>query len=145
MLQDLYPWLKVLHIIAVIALMAGTMYLPRLFIYHHQSEVGGEAEKLFIQMERRLLKQIMNPSLVAVWLFGILLLVAVPSYVTQPWFILKFLFVLGISGIHGIYAAAAKKFAAGERVKTEKYWRIINEVPFVLMILIVILVIVKPF
>ncbi|WP_306251986.1 protoporphyrinogen oxidase HemJ [Parvularcula sp. IMCC14364] len=140
-----YNWLKSIHLIAVIAWMAGMMYLPRLFIYHHQSKPGGEAAEYFKTMERRLLKGIMNPSMIAVWVFGILLLVAIPGYVSSAWFITKFLCVIGISGVHGFYAANAKKFAVDNRPRTEKFWRIINEVPFVLLILIVIMVIVKPF
>lgn len=145
MLLAIYPWIKVLHILAVIALMAGIMYLPRLFINHHQAEQGGEAEAFFIRMERRLLKGIMNPSLVAVWVFGLMMVAAVPAYLTQGWFIVKFLLVFVLSGIHGYYASCTKKFGAGQRVRTEKFWRIMNEVPFLLLIGIVILVIVKPF
>ena len=144
MLLTLYPWFKVLHIIFVVAWMAGMMYLPRLYIYHHQSEPGGEAETFFLQMERRLLKGIINPSMVAVWLFGALMVAAIPAYGMQFWFIVKFICVLGISGIHGFYASSYKKFAAGERPKTEKFWRMMNEVPFVLMIVIVAKVILKP-
>lgn len=140
-----YLWIKSVHLIAVIAWMAGMMYLPRLYIYHHQSKPGGEAETFFIQMERRLLKGIINPSMIAVWLLGILMLVANPEIARGGWFIVKFAIVVGISAVHGFYASARRKFEAGERPKTEKFWRIINELPFVGLIVIVILVIVKPF
>ncbi|MCI5043329.1 MAG: protoporphyrinogen oxidase HemJ [Aquisalinus sp.] len=140
-----YNWIKSLHLIAVIAWMAGMMYLPRLFIYHHQAQQGGEADKYFKVMERRLLKGIMNPSLIAVWVLGLLMLVAIPGYASSGWFITKFIAVIGISGIHGFYSATQKKFEYGDKPKTEKFWRIINEVPFILLIIIVIMVIVKPF
>ena len=144
-LVSVYPWIKAIHIIAVIALMAGLMYLPRLFIYHHQSEKGGEAERYFIVMERRLLKGILNPSLVAVWILGGLMIYANPSLLSQGWFHVKLAAVIAISAIHGVYAGAQKKFARGERPRTEKFWRIINEVPFVLMMIAAVMVIVRPF
>jgi len=144
-LLSIYLWIKALHLIMVIALMAAMMYLPRLFIYHHQAEKGGEAERHFITMERRLLKGIANPALIAVWVLGILMLIANPAFLSSGWFHVKLALVLGISGIHGFYAAAQRKFAAGERPRTEKFWRIINEVPFLMLVVIVIMVIVKPF
>lgn len=145
LLLPFYNWIKVLHVLAVIAWMAGMLYLPRLFVYHHQSEKGGEAEKLFIQMQRRLLKGIMTPSMIATWLFGLLMIAAIPAYGGEPWFIVKLLFVIAMSGVHGFYAASLKKFAAGERPRTERFWRIMNEVPFVFLIVIVVMVLVKPF
>lgn len=144
MLAGGYLWLKSLHVLAVIAWMAGMMYLPRLFIYHHQADKGGEAEKHFIVMERRLLKGIMSPSIVAVWLFGILMVAANPAIFSAGWFHVKLAAVIAISAIHGFYAAARRSFEAGTRVRTEKFWRVINEVPFILLIVIVIMVIVKP-
>ena len=144
-LSSIYLWIKAVHLIAVIAWMAGMMYLPRLFVYHHQSEKGGEAERYFIAMERRLLKGIINPSMIAVWVLGIAMLVAVPQTLSSGWFHVKFTLVIAISGIHGFYASAQRKFAAGERPRTERFWRIMNEVPFVILIVVVFLVIVKPF
>ncbi len=144
-LVSIYLWIKAVHLIMVIALMAAMMYLPRLFIYHHQAEKGGEAERHFITMERRLLKGIANPALIAVWVLGILMLIANPSILSSAWFHVKLALVLGISGIHGFYAASQRKFAAGERPRTEKFWRLMNEAPFLMMVIIVILVIVKPF
>lgn len=140
-----YLWIKALHIIAVIALMAGLMYLPRLFIYHHQAEKGGEAERFFTAMERRLLKGILNPSIIAVWALGVLMLYANPALLSAPWFHVKFAAVFIISGIHGYYARAQKQFARGERVRTEKFWRVINEIPFVLMMVAAVMAIVRPF
>ena len=144
-LSAAYLWLKALHILAVIAWMAGMMYLPRLFIYHHQSEKGGEAEKLFVVMERRLLKGIMNPSIGAVWVLGILLLVANREVLSTGWFGFKLAAVIAISGMHGFYASARRKFEAGERPRSEKFWRLMNEAPFILLILIVFLAVLKPF
>jgi len=144
-LSSIYLWIKALHIIAVIAWMAAMMYLPRIFIYHHQSAAGGEAEGYLQTMARRLLKGIMNPALVAVWLFAGLMLIANPALLTTPWFHVKLACVLGITGIHMYYARAYKGFAAGDRPRTERFWRMMNEAPFVLMIAVVFLAIVKPF
>lgn len=144
-LAGAYLWIKALHLIAVIAWMAGMMYLPRLFIYHHQAEKGGEAEARFVVMERRLLKGIMNPSIVAVWALGLLMLAAAPATLSSGWFHVKLLLVVAISGVHGFYAAARRKFEAGERPRTERFWRIMNEAPFILMIGVVIFAVVKPF
>ncbi|MEM9234945.1 MAG: CopD family protein [Pseudomonadota bacterium] len=141
-MSTLYPWIKAFHLLAVIAWFAGMMYLPRLFVYHHQSEKGGEAEGFFTAMERRLLKGIMTPAMVVTWLLGITMVAMVPGHASQPWFWVKIIAVLGISGIHGFYAASYKKFEAGERPRTEKFWRIMNEGPFLLLIIVVIMVIV---
>ncbi|MBT8471936.1 MAG: protoporphyrinogen oxidase HemJ [Marinicaulis sp.] len=144
-LLNQYLWIKSAHLIFVIAWMAGMMYLPRLFVYHHQSEKGGEAERMLTQMERRLLKGIINPSMVAVWVLGILMLWANPDFLGNGWFHVKLTLVLAISAIHGFYASARRKFEAGERPRTDKFWRIMNEVPFLALIVIVVMVIIKPF
>ncbi len=144
-LQDIYLWIKALHIIAVIAWMAGIMYLPRLFIYHHQAEKGGEAERHFVAMERRLLKGIMNPAIVIVWILGVLMLSADRSILSTGWFGVKLALVLAMSVVHGFYAAARRKFEAGERPHSQKFWRIMNEAPFLMLIVIVFLAILKPF
>lgn len=143
-LSDVYLWLKAFHLLAVIAWMAGMMYLPRLFIYHHQATKGGEAEKHFVVMERRLLKGIMNPSVALVWVIGILMLAANSAILSEGWFHVKLAFVIVVTGIHGFYASTRRKFEAGDRPRTEKFWRMINEVPFVALIIIVIMVIVRP-
>jgi len=140
-----YLWLKAAHIVFVIAWMAGMMYLPRLFVYHHQAEKGGEAERYFTQMERRLLKGIINPSMILVWALALVMLYANPATLMQPWFHVKFAAVFAISGVHGFYASAQKAFERGERPRTEKFWRIMNEAPFVLMILAVAMVVARPF
>ncbi|MEM8772303.1 MAG: protoporphyrinogen oxidase HemJ [Pseudomonadota bacterium] len=144
-LSGFYLWIKAVHLLAIIAWMAGMMYLPRLFVYHHGVAKGGEAETTLVTMERRLLKGIMNPSVAAVWLLGILMLIANPSLLSAGWFHVKLLFVIIISGIHGFYAASRRKFEAGERPRTERFWRIMNEAPFIALIVIVIMAVVKPF
>jgi len=144
-LLSVYPWIKGLHIAAMVAFMAAMMYLPRLFIYHHQAEKGGEAERFFATMERRLLKGIMNPAIILLWIFAGLMLYANPALLREPWFLVKFPIVLGLAAIHGYYAGAVKKFARGERPRTERFWRIMNEVPFVMMLAAVFLAVIKPF
>ncbi|WP_426954870.1 protoporphyrinogen oxidase HemJ [Muricoccus radiodurans] len=145
-LTGLYPWTKALHLIAVIAWMAGMFYLPRLFVYHSAAPVGGELSETLKVMERRLLKAIINPAMGAAWLLGITL-VLTPGVVdwSAGWWHLKMAGFLAMSAFHGHLSAARRGFAADGRPKTERYWRIANEVPTVLMVLIVIMVIVKPF
>ena len=140
-----YPFIKGLHIVAVIAWMAGMMYLPRLFVYHHQAEPGGEAERFFVLMERRLLKGIVNPAMIAVWLLAGLMLYAKPALFSSRWFLVKLAIVTSISAIHGLYARARRRFEAGERPNSERYWRMMNEVPFALMIVAALLAVTKPF
>jgi putative membrane protein len=144
-LLSVYPWIKGLHIAAVIAWMAGMMYLPRLFVYHHQSEKGGEAERFFVVMERRLLRGIVNPAMIAVWGLGIVMTYANPALLETPWFLVKLAAVTAISAIHGVYAGARRRFEKGERPRTERYWRIMNEIPFALMIVAALLAMAKPF
>ncbi len=140
-----YLVVKALHIIAVIFWMAGMLYLPRLFVYHHQAQAGGELEGALLIQERNLLKIILNPALIAVWVLAITMIIANPALFSQGWFHFTLLLVLLMSGIHGFYAASAKKFAKGERPRTEKFWRIMNEGPAILTIIIVLLAVVKPF
>lgn len=143
--MSVYPWIKALHIAAVIAWMAGMMYLPRLFIYHHQAEKGGEAERFFTVMERRLLKGIINPAMIAVWLLAGVMLYANPALFAAGWFLVKLPLVLGISAIHGFYARARRAFERGERPRSEKFWRIMNEIPFLMMLVAVFMAVAKPF
>lgn len=144
LLLSVYPWIKSLHLAAVIAFMAGMMYLPRLFVYHHQADSGGEAERFFAQMEARLLKGIINPALVALWLLAGLMIYADPALLKTPWLMAKLPIVLGLAGVHGFYASAAKKFARGERPRSQRFWRIMNEVPFLMMLAAIFLAVVKP-
>ena len=145
-LAPFYAWTKALHLMAVIAWMAGLFYLPRLFVYHTQIAPGGAEGGRFELMERRLLRAIMNPAMIAAWLLG-LTLVLTPGAVDWHggWWYLKLLSVLAMTGFHMHLAAARKAFAAGTNTRTERYWRAMNEVPTVLMVIIVIMVIVKPF
>ncbi len=139
-----YPWVKAIHVIAVISWMAGMLYLPRLFVYHVAARPGSELSETLKVMEQRLLRIIMNPAMVIAWALG-LWLAWHHSWYTSGWFVAKFALVFALSGVHGHLSAAVRKFAADENTRSARYWRIVNEVPTVLMIAIVILVIVKPF
>jgi protoporphyrinogen IX oxidase len=140
----LYLWLKAFHVIAVIAWMAGMLYLPRLFVYHCDAPKDSIQSETFKIMERRLLKAIINPAMAVTWVLG-LYLVWDGGWYTSGWMHAKFALVLIMSGLHGVYVRRLKDFAADKNTKPAKYYRILNEVPTVLMIGIVILVIVKPF
>jgi putative membrane protein len=140
----LYLWIKALHVVSVIAWMAGMLYLPRLFVYHCDAPKGSIQSDTFKIMERRLLKAIINPAMVATWVFG-LILIWQGGWYTDGWLHAKVLLVLILSGVHGVYVRRLKDFAADKNTRPAKYYRILNEVPTLLMIGIVILVIVKPF
>jgi protoporphyrinogen IX oxidase len=140
----MYEWIKALHVIAVISWMAGMLYLPRLFVYHCEAEPGSKQSETFKVMERRLLKAIINPAMIVTWLAG-LYLAWQGGWYTSPWFHAKFVLVLVLSGVHGAFSRFVKDFAADKNVRSQKFYRVINEVPTALMVLIVILVIVKPF
>ncbi|MCB1721729.1 MAG: protoporphyrinogen oxidase HemJ [Alphaproteobacteria bacterium] len=141
-----YEWMRALHIISVIAWMAGMLYLPRLFVYHTAAALGSEMSETFKVMERRLLKAIINPAMIASWLFGLLMLYANPGMLEgQGWMHAKLLFVVLMSGVHGMLAKDVKRFARDENTKSSTYYRILNEIPTVLMIGIVIFAVVQPF
>ena len=140
-----YLVIQAFHIVSAIFWMAGMLYLPRLFVYHHQAISGGELEEKLLIQERNLLKIIINPAMIAVWLFAVLMIVSNVALWTSGWFHVKLLLVLILSGMHGFYAGAVRKFAAGERPRTEKFWRIMNEAPAIMAIIIVLLAVVKPF
>ncbi len=140
----MYEWIKAFHVIAVIAWMAGMLYLPRLFVYHCAAEVGSQQSETFKVMERRLLRIIINPAMIATWVLGLWL--AWESGLHRAgWFQAKFVLVLALSGVHGMLARAVKDFAADRNRRSARYYRIINEIPAVLMVGIVILAVVKPF
>jgi putative membrane protein len=141
---DFYLWVKALHIIAVIMWMAGMLYLPRLFVYHCETAKGSAESERFKLMERRLLRLILNPAMIATWILG-LTLVAITRADQAHWFQAKFVLVLAMSGIHGFYAGAVRRFGRDENTRPQRFYRIINEVPAVLIVLIVILAVVKPF
>lgn len=145
--MDLYPWIKSLHVISVIAWMAGLFYLPRLFVYHVEAEaVEGKTEELFQTMERRLLRAIMNPAMIASWLFG-LWLVFTPGVVdwSSVWPFTKAAAILGMTWFHMWCAGQRKKLLAGECTVTGTGFRKMNEVPTGLMLVIVFSVIARPF
>jgi putative membrane protein len=140
----MYLWIKAFHVVAVIAWMAGMLYLPRLFVYHSDTQKGSIQSETFKIMERRLLKAIINPAMIVTWVLGLYLLWDGGWY-TSGWMHAKIALVLILSGLHGVYVRRLKEFAADRNTRPAKYYRILNEVPTVLMIGIVILVIVKPF
>lgn len=140
----LYLWLKAGHIIFVIFWMAGLFMLPRFFVYHQETPAGSAEAASWIDRERRILKIILLPSLVVVWVFGLALAFAIEPW-SQGWFHAKLLLVLGLSAYHGWMAAYAKKLARGERPLEGRQLRLLNEVPSIGAILVVILVIIKPF
>lgn len=143
-LAGYYSWILAAHIIAVISWMAGMLYLPRLFVYHCETPPGSEGSERFKVMERRLLKGIINPSMIAVWILG-LTLAWVSGMHDQTWLQLKFVLVIVLSGLHGFFVRCWRDFAQDRNTRTARFYRIINEVPALLMVLIVILVVVKPF
>jgi len=143
-LTDHLDWIKALHVIAVIAWMAGMLYLPRLFVYHCEVPVGSPQSEMLKVMERRLLRIIVDPAMVATWVFGLTLAMLTGAF-HEHWFQLKFLLVLAMSGLHGMFTATVKRFARDANTRPQRFYRIINEVPMLLVIAIVILVIVKPF
>ena len=143
-MASLYLWIKALHVIAVIAWMAGMLYLPRLFVYHCEAAPGSKQSETFKVMERRLLRAIINPAMVATWVLGLWLVWESGAY-RAGWFHAKFALVLVLSGLHGFFVRCVRDFAADQNPRTQKLYRIINEVPTVLMIGIVILAVVKPF
>jgi protoporphyrinogen IX oxidase len=138
-----YPWIKALHLIAVIAWMAGLLYLPRLFVYHAAAAPGSATSETFKLMERRLLRGIMNPAMIAVWVLG-LTLAWVQDW-TQIWLIAKLVLVAGMTYTHHLFARWHKDFRADRNTRPQRLYRIANEIPTLLLIAIVILVIVKPF
>ena len=137
-------WILAFHVIAVIAWMSAMLYLPRLFAYHTETAPGSESSERFKVMERRLLKGIMNPAMIAVWILGPLLAWLTGTYL-DLWLQMKVVLVLGMTGIHGFYARCVRDFAADRNTRSARFYRIINEVPALLMVFIVILVIVQPF
>lgn len=145
-IADWYSWIKALHVIAVIAWMAGLLYLPRLFVYHCAAAPGSELSETLKVMERRLLRAIMNPAMISAWVFG-LLLILTPGVVDwrAGWWHGKLLGLLGMTAFHMDLARARRLFAEDRNTRSERGWRIANEVPTLLLILIVIMVIVKPF
>ncbi|KHL24692.1 membrane protein [Croceibacterium mercuriale] len=144
LLAPWYLWLKAAHVIFVIFWMAGLFMLPRLFVYHQESAPGSPDNALWVDRERRLLRIIMNPAMIVVWVLGIALALGSGAF-SQGWLHAKLLIVLGLSGYNGFLSAYAKKLARGERTLSGKSLRLLNEVPGLAAVIIVVLVIVKPF
>jgi putative membrane protein len=140
----LYLYLKAFHIIAVIAWMAGMLYLPRLFVYHAEVPAGSPQSETFKVMERRLLRAIINPAMIVTWLLG-LTLVWLGGWHTAHWMQAKFVLVIALSGLHGFFVRCWRDFAADRNRRTAKFYRIINELVTVILVVIVVLVVVKPF
>jgi putative membrane protein len=145
-LAPAYPWIKALHIVSVVAWMAGLLYLPRLFVYHAAAAKGSEQSETFKTMERRLLRGIMNPAMIAVYVFGILLLLT-PGIVewSRGWIWAKLALVAGLTAFHHLLGRWRKEFAEDRNPRPQRFYRAVNEVPTLLLIAIVILVVVKPF
>ena len=143
-LAMLYFWLKAGHIIFIIFWIAGLFMLPRYYVYHQEAAAGSAEETLWLDRETRLRKIILLPSIIAVWIFGIGLMIAIQAW-TMGWFHAKLLLVLALSGYHGYLVAYGKKLARGERPLSGKKLRLLNEVPGVAAALIVVLAVVKPF
>lgn len=144
MIAEYYLWIKWLHIVAVISWMAGLLYLPRLFVYHVETS-SLDVKTEYQAAEVKLLKRIMNPAMIVTWISGILLIVAVVDVSTEKWILIKFALVLAMTGFHGICGKWRKQLVAGTCDKSGKFFRLMNEVPTVLMIAIVGLVVLKPF
>ena len=142
--DSFHLWIKALHVVAVISWMAGILYLPRLFIYHSDAEPGSPQSETFKVMERRLLKVIMNPAMMITWILGLYLAWDVFGF-QGGWLHAKIALVVVLTVVHVLFSSAVRRFAADGPRKSPRYWRMMNEVPTLLMIAIVILVIVKPF
>jgi protoporphyrinogen IX oxidase len=148
-MATIYPWLKAFHIIAVIAWMAGMLYLPRLFVYHCAAEKGSVQSETFKVMERRLLRAIINPAMIATWVLGLTLGWMGPDsrygWFASGWLQAKIALVLALSALHGFFVHWVKAFAADANQHSQQFYRIVNEIPTIIMIAIVILAVVKPF
>jgi putative membrane protein len=143
--MSLYQWVLALHIISMVAWMAGMLYLPRLFAYHAGVAAGSESSELFKVMEKRLLRFIINPAMIATLLCGLWLLFLNPDLLKAHYMHAKLFLVLVLFALHGFLAAARKRFEKDANTRPAKFWKVLNEVPAVIMVLIVILVVVKPF
>lgn len=140
----IYLWLKAGHVLFVIFWMAGLFMLPRLFVYHQEAPEGSEEAARYVERERRLLRIILNPSMIVVWVLG-LALAWVTGAFSQGWFHAKLLFVLALSAYHGWLISYARALARGERGLDGRTLRLLNEVPGIAALLIVVLVVVRPF
>jgi len=141
----MYLWIKAFHIIAVIAWMAGMLYLPRLFVYHAAVPRGSEQSETFKTMEQRLLRFIMTPAMIATWIFGIALAMIESQLLAATWFHIKIALVLVMTVMHGLFSHWTSDFARDRNARPPKFYRITNEIPTLILIAIVVLATVKPF
>lgn len=139
-----YAWIKAFHVIAIISWMAGMLYLPRLFVYHAEAGPGDERSEMLKVMERRLLRAIINPAMTASWVLGLWLGWRGYGF-SAGWLHAKLALVLALSALHGMFSRAVRQLAADQHAHSARYWRIVNEIVTLLMVLIVLLVILKPF
>ncbi|AZL15607.1 protoporphyrinogen oxidase HemJ [Rickettsiales endosymbiont of Stachyamoeba lipophora] len=144
-MENYYLWFKALHIISIVAWMAGMFYLPRLFVYHTENQSNHQICKVFEVMERRLLKIIINPAMILTFIFGLSLMKIVGFENLGKWFHVKLLLILILTGFHGLLAKYRKDLLNKTFIKNAKFFRIINEIPTIIVILIIILAVVKPF
>jgi protoporphyrinogen IX oxidase len=140
----MYLWLKAAHLIFVVFWMAGLFMLPRFFVYHQEAALGSPENALWIERERRLIRIILNPAMIVVWVLGLWLAGMIGAF-SQGWFTVKLLAVFGLTAYHGWMIGYARKLAAGERTASGKKLRLVNEIPGIAAALIIVLVIVKPF
>jgi putative membrane protein len=148
LLTALYPWIKSLHVISMVAWMAGLFYLPRLFVYHaEQAPMGSATSETFKVMERKLLRLIMSPAMIATWVFGVLLLVTpgIVDWLSDGWIYVKLAAVLGLTWFHHWLAQQVKNFGDDCNDVTGRRYRMMNEVPTLALVIIVVMVIVRPF
>jgi putative membrane protein len=144
-MEDYFMWYKAIHVISVISWMAAMFYMPRLFVYHTRAETGSEMDKTFQIMEHKLLKIIMTPSMILTYFFGILIAYIYGFVALGVWFHIKMTAVIGLTIFHGLLAKWRKDFINGNNHHSENFYRLMNEIPPILMIIAVIMVIVKPF
>lgn len=142
--DSFYPWAKAIHVIAVVSWMAGMLYLPRLFVYHAEAGPGTPQSEIFKIMEARLLRVIINPAMIVAWVFGIWLAWQGFGF-SGGWLHAKFAAVMILSGLHGYFAASVRRFAEDRNEHSARHWRLMNEGPTLLLVIIVVLVVVKPF
>lgn len=141
----MYLWIKAFHLIAAISWMVGLLYLPRLYVYHAMVESGSARAETFALMERRLLKAIMTPAMIVTFILGFWMIILNPGLFEEWWFIAKFVMVFIMAGVHGKLSKMRRGLENGSDVRSDKYYRVWNEVPTVLLIGIVIMVVVQPF
>ena len=144
-LLEYYLWIKALHIISVIFWMAGMAYLPRLFVYHADAAPGSDKSETFKVMERRLLRGIINPAMIATFFFGILMLAINPALLSGHWMQAKLVLIFVMAGLHGMFSRWRKDFERDGNTKDARFYRIVNEAPPVLVVFIVLLAVAKPF